>query len=46
VRVRWNGRDLDPIEVRRDCAELYRSLGTTADPWLAWSMPVELEAPR
>lgn len=46
LSVRWNGRDLPPVEVRRDCAELYRSLGATADPWLAWSLAVDFEVPR
>jgi len=44
--VRINGREMFSAPLARDCAVLHRSLGSTADPWLAWSAELALDVPR
>ena len=45
IRVRLNGKELPPIELKLDCQLFQRSAQTYADPFLAYTDVVTLEVP-
>ena len=46
LRIRLNGKDQPPIELKRDCQLFLRSAESDADPLLAYTDEIVLEVPR
>jgi len=46
LRIRLNGKDQPPIELKRDCQLFLRSAELDADPFLAYTDEIVLEVPR